>query len=287
MRIQKAVITAAGPSQRRLPLQSLIDRDGVERSVLNLMVDRMVQARVEEICVVIAPGDEQAYRTASGDHRGRVRFVEQPEPRGYGHAIYCAREFVAGHPFLHQMSDHIYVNGATSTCSGQLIEEAETEECSISAVQETREGLLPKFGAIGGQLIPARADLYKVETVLEKPTPTEAEQELIVPGLRAGHYLCFFGTHVLTPTVMTILGELLDKKPSERISLSAALAELVHRERYLAKKMTARRVDLGAPYGPFMAQLLLAMTGKDKAELLSQIVEAMSMREETGARQAR
>jgi UTP--glucose-1-phosphate uridylyltransferase len=184
------------------------------------------------------------------------------------------------------MSDHIYVNGAAPSCSGQLIAEAETEECSISAVQETREGLLPKFGAIGGQLIPARADLYKVETVLEKPTPTEAEQELIVPGLRAGYYLCFFGTHVLTPTVMTILGELLDKKPFERISLSAALAELVHRERYLAKKMTARRVDLGAPYGPFIAQLLLAMTGKDKAELLSQIVEAMSMREETGARQA-
>jgi UTP--glucose-1-phosphate uridylyltransferase len=104
--------------------------------------------------------------------------------------------------------------------------------------------------------------------------------------MRAGHYLCFFGMHVLTPTVMTILGELLDQHPSERVSLSAALAELVHRERYLAKKMTARRVDLGAPYGPFIAQLLLAMAGRDESEVLSQIVEAMSLREETRARQA-
>jgi UTP--glucose-1-phosphate uridylyltransferase len=287
MRIRKAVITAAGPGQRRLPLQSLIDRDGVERSVLNILVDRAVQARVEEICVVIAPGDEQAYRSASGDHVGRLCFVEQQEPRGYGHAIYCAREFVAGHPFLHLMSDHIYVNGAGSTCSEQLIAAAETEDCSISAVQATREGLLWKFGAIGGQQIPARADLYKVETVVEKPTPTEAEQDLIVPGMRSGHYLCFFGMHVLTPAVMTILGELLDKSPSERVSLSAALAELVHREKYLAKKMTARRVDLGAPYGAFMAQLLLAMTGQDKSELLSQIVEAMTLREETGVRLGR
>jgi len=43
---------------------------------------------------------------------------------------------------------------------------------------------------------PARKDLYAIETVLEKPTPTEAELRLIVPGLRAGYYLCFFGTHI-------------------------------------------------------------------------------------------
>ena len=48
--------------------------------------------------------------------------------------------------------------------------------------------------------------LYEVETVIEKPTPTEAEQKLVVPGLRAGNYLCFFGMHVLTPSVMEILG---------------------------------------------------------------------------------
>jgi len=283
MRVRKAVITAAGPSQRRLPLQSLIDRDGVERSVLNILVDRIVQARLEEICVVIAPGDEQAYRSAAGDHADIVRFVEQPQPQGYGHAIYCAREFVAGHPFLHLMSDHIYAGGAGASCAERLIETAEAEECSVSAVQATREGLLPHFGAIGGQQEPGHADLYKVETVLEKPTPTQAEQELIVSGLRSGHYLCFSGMHVLTPAVMTILGELLDQRPAERLSLSAALAELVQRERYLAMRTTDRRVDLGAPYGPFIAQLLLAMTGRDKTEVLSQILEALILREEADA----
>jgi UTP--glucose-1-phosphate uridylyltransferase len=283
MRVRKAVITAAGPSQRRLPLQSLIDRDGAERSVLNILVDRIVQARLEEICVVIAPGDEQAYRSAAGEHAGRIRFVEQEQPKGYGHAIYCAREFVAGHPFLHLMSDHIYVSGAGESSTERLLATAEAEECSISAVQATREGLLPHFGAIGGQQVHGRADLYKVETVLEKPTPTEAEQELIVSGLRSGHYLCFSGMHVLTPAVMTILGELLEQRPAERFSLSAALAELVQRERYLALRITDRRVDLGARYGPFIAQLSLAMTGRDKTELLSQIVEALTLREEADA----
>jgi UTP--glucose-1-phosphate uridylyltransferase len=66
-------------------------------------------------------------------------------------------------------------------------------------VQSTREHLLPYYGTVGGQRIHERSDLYRVETVMEKPTPTKAEQHLIVPGQRAGHYLCFFGMHVLTP----------------------------------------------------------------------------------------
>ena len=73
-------------------------------------------------------------------------------------------------------------------------------------MQATRESLLPYFGAVGGRRLPGGQDLYRVETVIEKPTPTEAEQHLVVPGLRAGHYLCFFGMHVLTPAVMEILG---------------------------------------------------------------------------------
>jgi UTP--glucose-1-phosphate uridylyltransferase len=72
-------------------------------------------------------------------------------------------------------------------------------------VQPTRESLLPLFGAVGGQRIKGTNDLFQVERVIEKPTPTEAEQSLLVPGLRAGNYLCFFGMHVLSPLVMELL----------------------------------------------------------------------------------
>jgi UTP--glucose-1-phosphate uridylyltransferase len=54
---------------------------------------------------------------------------------------------------------------------------------------------------------PDAKDFFEIAEVVEKPTPTEAEQRLIVPGLRAGHYLCFFGMHVLTPLVMELLAE--------------------------------------------------------------------------------
>lgn len=279
MRIKKAVITAASPSQRSLPMQRLIDRDGSERSILAILLGEAVQAGAEEICVVICPGDAGTYASIAGEHSGRVRLVEQKEPRGYGHAVYSAREFTAGEPFLHLVGDHLYIGRASDGCAARLVAVAEAESSAVSGVQPTREGQLTHFGAIGGQLVPGSESLYKVETVLEKPTPTEAEQKIIVPGLRAGHYLCFFGIHALTPTVMDILADLLARRTSGSVTLSDALSELARRERYLALEMKDRRYDLGARYGLLTAQMALALEGKDREEVLSQLVELLALRE--------
>src|SRR5262249_23206855 len=159
-------------------------------------------AGVEEICVVITPGDQAAYAAAAAGSGGRLHFVEQPAARGYGHAGFCASEFSGGQPFLLLVGDHLYVTGNQKRCAQQLVEIASAENAAVSAVQATHESKLPFYGTVGGHLVPARKGLYEVSRVTEKPTPTEAEQTLIVPGLRAGHYLCFFGMHVLTATVM-------------------------------------------------------------------------------------
>jgi UTP--glucose-1-phosphate uridylyltransferase len=57
MKITKAVITAAGKKQRTLPLQMLIDRDGAEKSLLTILIEEVLRANVEKICVVVRPGD--------------------------------------------------------------------------------------------------------------------------------------------------------------------------------------------------------------------------------------
>ena len=57
---------------------------------------------------------------------------------------------------------------------------------------------------------------YALGRLAKADTPT-AEEHLVVPGLRAGHYLCLFGMHVLTPCVMDLLGE----------AIAAAARELV------------------------------------------------------------
>src|SRR5215207_1291188 len=135
MKIRKAVITAAGRAQRALPLQTLVDRDGQQKSGLKIIIEEALSTGVEEICLVVAPGDQRAYVEAAGDAAGRLHFAEQPSPRGYGHALYCARKFVGDDPFLHLVSDHLYISKIAGTrCAQQLVRVAETEECAVSGV---------------------------------------------------------------------------------------------------------------------------------------------------------
>ena len=101
MKIRKAVITAASPGQHTLPLQRLVDRQGIERTALELVLEEVSEAGVDEICVIIQPGDEKEYVRAAGEHAGTVQFIEQPQPLGYGDAVYRAKAFVGDASFLH------------------------------------------------------------------------------------------------------------------------------------------------------------------------------------------
>jgi UTP--glucose-1-phosphate uridylyltransferase len=156
---------------------------------------------------------------------------------------------------------------------------AQAEECSVSGVQATRESLLAQFGAVAGHRLTGRHGLYRVDTVIEKPTPTEAEQRLVVSGIRAGYYLCFFGIHALSPTVMELLGRAIAAEPEVRVTLSSVLAELARREQYLAVENTGRRYNMGSRYGLLTSQLALALNGRDRAEVLAQLVELLADRE--------
>jgi UTP--glucose-1-phosphate uridylyltransferase len=280
MRISKAVVTSAGRNQRGLPLQSLVDRDGVQKTALQIILEEAAAAGVENVCVVIAPGDQAAYAAAAGPRAETLTFVEQQQPAGYGHALYCARAFTADEPFLHLVSDHLYVSRGSRRCAEQLVETARSEVCAVSAVQPTREHMLPYYGTVGGRRVANVPNLYEVETVVEKPTPTEAEQRLIVPGLRAGHYLGFFGLHVLTPAVMGILEEQIRQaRGREPVQLSPALATLASRERYLAMELQGQRHNIGVKYGLLVAQLGLALDGTDRDEVMTQLVELLASRE--------
>lgn len=281
MPIRKALITAANPRQRTLPLQTLMDQNGDPKSALQIVLEEAAGAGIEEFCVVVCPGDETAYAEACGTLRPRVRFIAQPAARGYGHAILCGREFVGDQPFLHLVGDHLHVAQGATSCARQLIDIAVSENASVSAVQPTRESQLTSYGAIGGKLIGGDHPLYQIDTVLEKPTPTAAEQQLIVPGLRAGFYLCFFGLHVLGPDLFAILDEQYAAAPDQSLGLSPALHALAARRRYLAFSIAGRRYDIGAPYGLLNAQLALSLSGRDRDRVLTQLVELLSVRADT------
>lgn len=275
MRIPRALITAASPAQQSLPLQRIVDRDGVSKPLLRIIADEALHAGIEEIVVVVAPGSADPYRDAVPDIAKHLIFVEQSAPRGYGHAILSARDVIGDAPFLHLVGDHIYISNEARNCAKQIVDLAVSEACAVSAVQSSREHLLPYYGVVAGRPLQGHQQVYTIEHVIEKPTPTAAEQLLMTPGLRVGHYLCLFGIHVLTPQIFDILQAQQYDAPTEILHLSPALQVLARRERYVALAHIGRRYDTGAKYGLLTAQLALGMQGVDRDDVMATLVELM------------
>jgi UTP--glucose-1-phosphate uridylyltransferase len=279
VKIRKALITAAGDSHTRLPLQTLVDRRGEVKTALRLMLEEVVDSGIDEVAIVIRPGQQEPYLAAAGPHATRLVFFEQSSPRGYGDAILRASSFIGDESFLHLVSDHLYLSRSDRLCAQQLIDVATRHECSVSAIQPTRENQVIFFGTVGGVPVTQSDNLYEVSTVIEKPTPTVAEQQLIVAGQRAGYYLCLFGMHVLTPTILTLLKKSLQAAPEGRdTDLSSSLNRLAQTERYLAFQIDGSRYDISYKYGLLLTQLAFSLTGDDRELILTELVNLLAAR---------
>jgi UTP--glucose-1-phosphate uridylyltransferase len=316
--ISKAVITAAGRGARQYPASDtvqkamlpLVDRDGLTKPVLQIIAEEALESGIEEICVVAAPGDEDVYRqqfrnyaaNLRSTYKGadwadtqarrlaeleeRLQFAVQPEPEGYGHAVWCARSFVADAPFLLLLGDHLYISSEERRCARQLIDLALAEGCAVSAVQATREHLIHQYGTLAGRRLPEHPEIYSIDEIVEKPNPTLAELRLQVPGLRAGHYLCFFGMHLLTPSVFDLLDDLVARRVRElgQIQLTTALNLLASKEKYLALETRGSRFNLGVKFGVVEAQIALALAGTDRERMLALLLESVIRLEQKAPR---
>jgi len=274
MKIKKAVITAAGPNQLHLPLQTLVTPSGNTESVAELILDEIFAAGIETVAIVIAPGTEGDFSASVAQHLDKVTFIEQSKALGYGHAVLQAREFTGSDPFLLMMSDHLYLSFGSDSCLQQLLTVASQTDGPVSAVQPTHESKLPFYGTIAATPVAGQQGLFDVSHIIEKPTPTVAEQELIVPGLRAGHYLCFFGMHVLTPAVMDHLEKSLVE--GQNLPLTPSLAATARSEKYLACEIEGLRFNIGEPYGLLRAQLGMALSGESRDEVMGTIIELIA-----------
>ena len=308
MRIRKAVITAAGRGVRLYPASDTVqkamfpflDRDGINKPAIQIIAEEALESGIEEICVVCAPGDEARYRESFDALRNnllaayagvdwarqqeerlanllrRLHFSPQEEARGYGHAVFSARKFVGEEPFLLLLGDHLYISHIRDKRSAQqLIDLAVAEDCAVAAVQSTPEHLVRHYGTLSGRRLPQHTGVYQIERILEKPSLSAAETEVPTPGLRAGHYLCFFGMHVLTPRVFELLEEERAKGNGD-LQLTPALDTLAHRDKYLALELQGSRYDIGARFGLFEAQVALGLAGPYRSEILSKMVDLLA-----------
>jgi len=277
VKIEVGIVTAAGARQARLPFQRFIDLDGREKSALRILAEEVFSAGIKTLYVVIGPGLTGECQEAVGrDYANRIVFVEQQGAVGYSAAVLQAAELAGPQAFLHLVGDHLAISADPHRrCAQQLVECAGVEKCAVSAVQATREGLLAYYGAVGGQRVPG-TQLIEIDSILEKPTPTQAEQQLQVSGVRAGSYLCFFGMHVLPPSFISLLREQTVARGGGLVEFSDVLHELARRERYLAMEMQGARHDLGIRYGAWIAQLALGLAGVDREDVLSHLVDALA-----------
>jgi len=308
MHVTKAVITAAARGVRLYPavdsvqyaMFPLVDRDGIAKPVIQIIAEEALDSGIEDVCIVCTPGDEAQYL-----HHFRVlresllafsgiawaqqqaerldtllnclHFAVQTEPLGYGHAVSCAREFTAGAPFLLLLGDHLYLSTRRGQrCAEQLLAFAQQEACAVSAVRATHESLIGNYGTLTGQHAANQPGVYRIERLLEKPSVSIAELSLMTPGLRAGFYLCFFGMHVLTPSIFEQLDVLMAASPVGDIALTPALQALAERERYLALELSGVRYDIGRKFGMLRAQIPFALAGDDREAMLTTLVELMA-----------
>ena len=277
MKIHKAVIPMAGPAHRDLPLQHITTGEGVTRHVAALQIDELLGAGIRSVALVMAPGAEPFFEVLRAQFGDALARIEQPRPEGFGDAILCAEPWVAAEPFILQVCDHVFVTQTADSCTKQLLTIAEQEECSVSAVRATPESQLPYFGVVGGLRVANTTDLYTVSTVVEKPTPTVAEDICMVPGLRLGTYLALFGTHALTPRIFAVLREQKQMLAGRgQLGLTEALALLAQREKYFAREVSGLRLDLEGPFGLLRAQVALALHGPRREEVLEILLEEVA-----------
>jgi UTP--glucose-1-phosphate uridylyltransferase len=308
MRIKKAVITAAARGERLYPVADtiqkamlpVIDIDGLYKPVLQIICEEAFASGIEDICIVCAPGDGERYINAFTSLRenlvksyksvdwakqeaekidyliSHIHFTEQTEPKGYGHAVYCAKEFVNNEPFLLLLGDYLYISYLKNKrCAAQLIELATKEACSVSAVNPTIEHQVSRYGTLTGKHVANDEGVYQIEKIIEKPSLSTAELELQTSGLRAGYYLCFFGMHVFTPTLFQLLEKELGKNGTN-ILLTPSLQELATIEKYLALEVKGNRYDLSRKHGLLRAQVALGLAGEAHDETLTTMVELLA-----------
>jgi len=283
--VRKAVIPAAGHGTRLYPATKAVkkelfpvaDRDGVVKPVIQRIVEEAVAAGIDQVCLIVQREDRKLFE---GYFSGRLRpdleraiarmptakkqsdelaelgrkisYVVQESQEGFGHAVYCARDWVGDEPFLLMLGDHLCVSRRPIPCASQLVTLLSTYNRSILAVKRTPEAEVLSFGTVRGVSNEDQPGVYDVLEIKEKPSIAYAREYLRTDGLPIGEYLCLFGQYLLFPAIFDFIKFHMDNNIRENgeIQLTNAL-ELMRKEGggLYAYETEDERYDIGKPQG--------------------------------------
>jgi UTP-glucose-1-phosphate uridylyltransferase/mevalonate kinase len=278
-RVRKAIIPAAGFGTRLFPaskatkkeLFPIVDRDGIAKPAILLIVEEALEAGIEEIIIIVQendldefksffteqitienynklPRNFQDYSRLILDMGRRIKFVIQAAQEGFGHAVYSAHELVGNEPFLLMLGDHIYRSTGDVSCAHQLMDAYQRHGTSVLGLRLTPEAQIGNFGTVTGVWVKGETVLNVTEFA-EKPNLDYARTNLRVPGLPESEYLTVFGQYIIKPKLFDYLREHIENNVRERgeFQLTSALDRLRQEDGFLGLMIEGKRYDIGLP----------------------------------------
>ncbi|MTI48683.1 MAG: UTP--glucose-1-phosphate uridylyltransferase GalU [Firmicutes bacterium] len=273
MKISKAIIPAAGLGTRFLPATKAQPKEMlpiVDKPTLQYIIEEAVNSGIEDILIITGRNkksiedhfDKSIELELVLEQKGKtellqqvrkitdmanIHYIRQKEPKGLGHAIYCAKNFIGNEPFAVFLGDDIV--DSEKPCLKQMIEAYGKFKTTILGVQEVPMDEVSKYGIIKGECIKER--IYWVEDLIEKPAKEEAPSNVAI-----------MGRYIITPQIFDILENTKPGKAGE-IQLTDALKELSRREAMYAYKFEGKRYDAGDKLGFLKATVEFALKRDD------------------------
>ena len=230
--VHKAIIPLAGfgtrvfPATKCIPkgLMPVCDRDGVLKPALMIMLEQLVEAGISDICLIIGedeqkdfdrlfmpltdeqrealPEEKRTYEDLLTSLREHVTYVYQKERKGFGHAVWLAKQFTEGEPVLLLLGDFLYRSNTEINCCRQVIDAFKECGCTLVSIKEIPLERVVHYGILYGYWNNREETMMKVSRMVEKPTDDYAEEYLAVKNAKNERkYYATFGLYVLTPEV--------------------------------------------------------------------------------------
>ena len=277
--LRKAVIPAAGfgnqlyPATKTLKKEMfpIIDRDGRAKPVIMAIVEEVLNTGIEEVGIIIQEADrdlfedffhqrlpvehanklsqeDQHYMQHIMDIGNKVTLIVQESQEGFGHAVYCAKQWVGHEPFILMLGDHLFASDSDTSCIEQLVDLYERTGRSVVGLQETPEEEVKRFGCATG-VWEEGGSLLSITEFAEKPPVDYAREHLATQNVKEGHFLTIFGQYILTPRIFGLLEENISNNMREKgeFQLTSCLDKLRQEEGFVGCRVKGRRFDIGQP----------------------------------------
>ncbi|EEK76407.1 UTP--glucose-1-phosphate uridylyltransferase [Bacillus cereus R309803] len=268
-KVRKAIIPAAGLGTRFLPATKAMPKEMlpiVDKPTIQYIVEEAIQSGIEDIIIVTGKTkrsiedhfdnafeleqnllEKKKYelleKVQASSKMVDIHYIRQKEPRGLGHAVWCARKFIGDEPFAVLLGDDIVQ--AEKPCLRQLIEEYDKTLSSVIGVQTVPEDETHRYGIIDP--LEQEGRRYQVRNFVEKPAAGTAPSNLAI-----------MGRYVLTPEIFMFL-EQQNVGAGGEIQLTDAIQNLNEIQRVFAYDFEGKRYDVGEKLGFVQTTIEMAL----------------------------